>query len=147
MTILKIGDNAPLFTLNNQNSKPISLKDILNQGKKVLLVFYPNDMTPGCTTQLCGIRDVYSEYEKLNVVVLGINHKDEKSHQKFIKMHDYQFDILVDTDKKVATMYGQLGQFFGHDTIKRSVYLIDTNGKVLFMKQGQQDNQVIIAML
>jgi thioredoxin-dependent peroxiredoxin len=144
---LTVGDIAPDFTLNNQKGESISLSKVLKSGKKVLLIFYPGDDTPGCTAQLCGIRDIYKEYQDLDVAVYGLNHANEKSHQKFIDKHNYQFDILVDTDKKVAIEYGQIKKFFAAFVIKRAAYLIDTNGKILFIHQGQQDNSEIIKML
>ncbi len=83
--VLKVGDKAPDFTAKNQAGIEISLSKLLKEGKKVLLVFYPGDDTPGCTSQLCGIRDIYKEYKDLGVEVYGVNHADEKSHQKFIE--------------------------------------------------------------
>ena len=142
--VFQVGDTAPVFELPNQKGQIISSKQLLESGQKILLVFYPSDMTPGCTIQLCGIRDIYQEYRDLNVTVLGINHGDQKSHQKFIDMHKYQFDILVDIDKTISREFGQIGSFFGNPTVKRGVILIDTNGKIIYIKQGQQDNQEVI---
>lgn len=142
--VFQVGDKAPTFELSNQNGQIISSKQLLESGQKILLVFYPSDMTPGCTIQLCGIRDIYQEYQELNVTVLGINHGNQKSHQKFIDMHKYQFDILVDTDKTISREFGQIGSFFGNPTVKRGVILIDESGKIIYIKQGQQDNQEVI---
>lgn len=71
MKTLQVGDLAPQFTLLNQDNQPISLSDF--KGKKVLVYFYPKALTPGCTTQACGLRDAKSELEKLGVVILGIS--------------------------------------------------------------------------
>ena len=142
--VFQVGDTAPVFELSNQKGQIISSKQLLESGQKILLVFYPSDMTPGCTIQLCGVRDIYQEYRDLNVTVLGINHGDQKSHQKFIDMHKYQFDILVDTDKTISREFGQIGSFFGNPTVKRGVILIDESGKIIYIKQGQQDNQEVI---
>ena len=142
--VFQVGDTAPVFELPNQKGQIISSKQLLESGQKILLVFYPSDMTPGCTIQLCGIRDIYQEYRDLNVTVLGINHGDQKSHQKFIDMHKYQFDILVDTDKIISRKFGQIGSFFGNPTVKRGVILIDESCKIIYIKQGQQDNQEVI---
>lgn len=141
---LNVGSVAPNFSLSNQKGEIVQLSEILKGGKIVLLVFYPGDMTPGCTTQLCGIRDIYTEYENAGVKVLGINQGDEKSHQKFIKMHNYQFDILVDPDRKTALEYGAIKKMFGHNSTKRGVFLIDTNGKIIYQIWGQQDNRSIL---
>ena len=76
MKTLQAGDLAPQFTLLNQDSQPISLSDF--KGKKVLVYFYPKALTPGCTTQACGLRDAKSELEKLGVIILGHQHRCTK---------------------------------------------------------------------
>jgi len=144
---LEVGSLAPNFSLSNQDGQVIELESVLKSGKRVLLVFYPNDMTPGCTMQLCGIRDVYKDYEKAGVKVFGINHNDAKSHKKFIEFQGYQFDILVDTDRKVQKEYGAVKKFFSNTTTKRGVFLIDTDGKILYRFWGQQENQLILNLV
>lgn len=71
MNPLSVGNQAPAFTLLNQQEKPVSLNDF--RGKKVLIYFYPKALTPGCTTQACGLRDSKSELDELGLVVLGIS--------------------------------------------------------------------------
>jgi thioredoxin-dependent peroxiredoxin len=138
------GDMAPDFTAITQTGEEIHLYDVLQAGSKVLLIFYPGDDTPGCTAQLCGVRDVYTEYQKKGIKVFGINHADQKSHQKFINKHQYQFDILVDTNKEIAHKYGAIKKFFSNQIIKRGVFLIDTDCEILYNVWGQQDNQLVI---
>ena len=65
---LNRGDDAPLFTLLNQNGEPVSLAQF--RGKKVLVYFYPKALTPGCTTQACGLRDSKAELDKFNLIIL-----------------------------------------------------------------------------
>ena len=77
MKTLQAGDLAPQFTLLNQDNQPVSLNDF--KGKKVLVYFYPKALTPGCTTQACGLRDAKSELEKLGVVILGISTDSPKN--------------------------------------------------------------------
>jgi peroxiredoxin Q/BCP len=144
---LEVGSLAPNFSLSNQNGEVVELGEVLKSGKRVLLVFYPSDMTPGCTMQLCGIRDIYGDYEKAGVKVFGVSHNDAKSHRKFIDMHGYQFDILVDSDRKVQKEYGAVKKFFTNTTTKRGVFLIDTDGKILYRFWGQQDNQLILNLI
>jgi thioredoxin-dependent peroxiredoxin len=144
---LKVGDEAPKFLLKNQKGEDVALDQILAAGKKVMLVFYPGDLTPGCTTQLCGIRDVYADYEKENVKVLGINHSNAKSHQKFIDTYNYQFDILIDEERKLQYQYGAVKNFMGKASTKRGVFVIDTNGKIIYLVWGQQNNQEILNFL
>lgn len=148
---LAVGDLAPSFVAQIQNPdgtlENFNLQQTLNEGSKVLLVFYPGDDTPGCTAQLCGIRDIYSEYKKLGVKVVGINHADSKSHLKFITKYQYPFGIVIDSDKSIRHSYGAEKAFFKNITTKRSVFLIDTNGKILFIHWGQQDNDKILQLL
>jgi len=148
---LEVGNLAPLFEAEIQNPdatvENFNLEQTLKSGQKVLLVFYPGDDTPGCTAQLCGIRDVYSQYKDLGVKVVGVNHSEAKSHLKFIKKYNYQFGIIVDQDKSIRHKYGAEKLFFKNLTTKRSVFLIDTNQKILFIHWGHQDNSKIIELL
>jgi thioredoxin-dependent peroxiredoxin len=147
---LTVGDKAPDFTAVVQNpdgTETITLSKILEAGQKVLLIFYPGDDTPGCTTQLCGVRDVYTDYQKHNVKVLGVNPANEQSHLKFIAKFSYPFGIVVDADKTIRESYGAIGKFFANIVTKRCVFLIDTDGTIIFQHNGQQDNQEIFKLL
>lgn len=154
---LKVGDIAPDFTAEVQNadgsietitlSEFVAGKNPTNKPTKALLVFYPADQTPGCTTQLCGIRDVYTGYQAVGVIPLGINPSSADSHLKFIQKHDYQFGIVVDQDKTIREKYGATKMFFTNKTTKRGVFLADENMKIIYQVWGQQDNAKIIAML
>ncbi len=143
---IKLGDQAPLFSLKNQVGQKVSLQDFQNK-KNVLLIFYPGDNTPGCTKQLCSIRDDFSRFQKLDTVVFGINHGDDKSHQKFIDKHEFPFDLLIDTNKEISKKYKALKFIFGYESIKRSVVLIDKQGKIVFLKRGMPSDQEIIESL
>lgn len=101
---LTVGTKAPDFSVNNQNGQPVSLSSL--KGKKVVLYFYPKDMTPGCTAESCNLRDNYKALQKQGYVVLGISSDNEKSHQKFIAKEKLPFDLLADTEKKVHEAYG-----------------------------------------
>ena len=81
MPFPQVGQKAPLFTLPDQNGKVHSLKSY--QGRWVLLYFYPKDNTPGCTKEACGVRDLWSEFTKLNILVLGVSTDTVSSHKKF----------------------------------------------------------------
>ncbi|MFA6605046.1 MAG: peroxiredoxin [Patescibacteria group bacterium] len=143
---IKVGDQAPLFSLQNQAGQKINLQDY--KGKKnVLLIFYPGDNTPGCTTQLCNIRDDFSRFTKLDTVVFGINQADNNSHQKFIDNYKFPFDLLIDTDSQVSKKYKALKFMFGHVSIKRSVVLIDKTGKIVFLKRGMPKDDEILKIL
>lgn len=138
-TELQIGDKAPLFTLKTQTGQEISLSKIIGQ-KPVALIFYPGDMTPGCTIQLCNIRDEWSKFEQFDAQVFGINHADADSHQRFVAKFRFPFPLLIDTDKKIAKKYGAVKKLFSAMVIKRTVVVIDKNGRIVFYKHGMPKN-------
>jgi thioredoxin-dependent peroxiredoxin len=144
---LSIGDQAPDFVVVDSTGNKISLDNILKENKYLLLVFYPGDDTPGCTKQLCGVRDIYTEYQNLGVKVLGVNSAEADSHQKFINKYNFPFEILVDRDNQIRDKYGAIKNFFGKKITKRGVFLIDKNGIIKFIHWGQQDNQEILDLI
>jgi len=101
---LQIGDKAPDFKVNDQDGKPVKLSSM--KGKKVVLYFYPRDMTPGCTAEACDLRDNYKVLLKQGYEVLGISTDTEKVHQKFIAKEKLPFRLLADVDKAVHELYG-----------------------------------------
>lgn len=132
MKTLKAGDTAPLFTLSNQNNETVSLAAL--KGKKVLVYFYPKALTPGCTTQACGLRDAKAELEKLGVVILGISPDSPKKLAQFAEKKALNFTLLADEDHQVAEQFGVWGEkkFMGrtYDGIHRISFLIDEEGKI-----------------
>ncbi|MFY0253423.1 thioredoxin-dependent thiol peroxidase [Chitinophaga sp. 30R24] len=132
MENLKEGEKAPVFKGKDQHGKNISLADF--KGKKVVLYFYPKDMTPGCTAQACNLRDNYDELLKKGYVVVGVSTDSEQSHQKFIEKYDLPFTLLADEDKQIVHQYGVYGekQMMGkkYDGIHRTTFLIDENGVI-----------------
>lgn len=142
-THLSVGDVAPDFTLKDQTGKNVTLSDFAGK-QNVALFFYPGDMTPGCTMQLCAVRDDWSKFERQNTVVFGINHGDAESHAEFVKKHGFPFPLLIDTDKKVSTKYGALKRFFKATIIKRTVVVVGKNGKIIYIKNGMPKNSEIL---
>ena len=132
MNRLIAGNQAPAFTLLNQQESPISLSDF--RGKKVLVYFYPKALTPGCTSQACGLRDSKSELDELGLVILGISPDMPKKLAQFIEKKALNFTLLSDPDHQVAEMFGVWGEkkFMGktYDGIHRVSFLIDENGKL-----------------
>jgi len=112
MAALNIGDKAPDFTTTDEHGNRVSLSAL--KGKKVVLYFYPRDMTPGCTTEACNLRDNYNYLLKAGYEVFGISTDDEKTHQKFIKKEKLPFHLLADTDRTVHDLY--------HTWIEKSMY-------------------------
>jgi thioredoxin-dependent peroxiredoxin len=101
---LKAGMKAPAFSVNDQDGKVVKLSELT--GKKVVLYFYPKDMTPGCTAESCNLRDNYKVLQKQGYEVLGVSTDNEKSHQKFIAKEKLPFRLLADVDKKMHDAYG-----------------------------------------
>lgn len=132
MTHLKEGDIAPSFTAIDQHGQSVSLADF--KGKKVILYFYPHDMTPGCTTQSCNLRDHHSRLLSKGYVVLGVSEDDEKSHKKFADEYDLPFSLLVDESHTMLNDYGVWGEkeFMGRtfDGTHRTTFLIDEEGVI-----------------
>lgn len=132
LNLPKTGAPAPEFTTVNQNEETVSLKDF--RGKKVILYFYPKAMTPGCTTQACGLRDSKAELEKRNAVALGISPDAPKRLVKFIDKESLNFDLLSDEDHSIADKFGVWGlkKFMGRefDGIHRITFIIDEEGKL-----------------
>lgn len=124
-----IGAKAPAFNLTNQRGERVKLSDY--KDKNVVLYFYPKALTPGCTTQACGIRDSKEVLEALNAVVFGVSPDPSEKLQKFIDKHDLNFDLLSDEDHSLAELYGVWGlkKFMGKEYmgIKRTTFII-SNG-------------------
>lgn len=130
--LIEEGQQAPAFTALNQSGESVSLAQFA--GKKVVLYFYPKALTPGCTTQACGIRDSKTELAELNTVVLGMSPDEPARLQKFIDKHELNFDLLSDPEHKIADDYGVWGlkKFMGkeYDGIHRISFIIDEQGIV-----------------
>jgi len=139
---IEVGQSAPDFDLPDSTGKEVSLSSYKNKSN-VLLIMYPGDNTPGCTTQLCSVRDHYEDFEKLNTVVLGINHADAASHNKFISKYGLKNPILIDEGRKVIKEYDAIGSFMGHTSTKRSVILIDKDGIIRWIERGLPSQEEI----
>ena len=126
------GKTAPNFELQSDAGETVKLSDL--RGKPVVLYFYPKDDTPGCTTQACGIRDAWGEFEARGAVVLGVSPDDESSHVKFKEKYELPFALLADSDHKTAEDYGvwveknRAGNTYMG--IQRSTFVIDADGNV-----------------
>lgn len=122
--MLSVGTVAPNFTLMDSENKQVRLSDF--KGQKAVIYFYPKDDTPGCTKQACAFRDAYDGFVKQNVVVIGISHDNEKSHQMFAKKHSLPFILLADPAAQVINAYDVKGIFGA----KRTTYIVDENGLI-----------------
>jgi peroxiredoxin Q/BCP len=126
------GTPAPDFELQSDAGETVRLSDL--RGRPVVLYFYPKDDTPGCTTQACGIRDAWGEFERAGAVVLGVSPDSEQSHVKFKDKFDLPFTLLADTDHAVAEAYGvwALKKYMGREYmgVERTTFVIGADGVV-----------------
>ncbi|HZQ82303.1 MAG TPA: thioredoxin-dependent thiol peroxidase [Gaiellaceae bacterium] len=124
------GKPAPDFELASDSGDTVKLSDL--RGKQVVLYFYPKDDTPGCTTQACGIRDVYGEFERAGAVVLGVSPDSEASHAQFKEKYGLPFTLLADEGHEVADDYGVWGEkkYMGRTYmgVERSTFVIAEDG-------------------
>ncbi len=149
--MLPSGMKAPDFTLQDQNGIPHSLSDY--RGQKVILYFYPKDMTSGCTSQACNFRDLYPQFREKGAVVLGVSKDSVESHKRFEEAHGLPFILLSDTDLTVITAYDVLKP--GKDgkptrSLIRTTYLIDENGMIVrgfgSVKPKENAEQMLMAL-
>jgi thioredoxin-dependent peroxiredoxin len=124
---VKVGSVAPGFTLPSQEGEMVSLEDFFGR-KPVVLFFYPKDDSPGCTREVCGFRDNFEEFGKLDAEVIGISSDSVESHRSFAAKHDLSFTLLSDEAGNIRRLYGvpkTFGLFPG-----RVTYVIDKEGVV-----------------
>ena len=130
--MLEVGTKAPEFTLPDKDGNPVSLTDFA--GKKVVLYFYSKDNTPGCTRQACAFAGAYEEFEKINVVVIGVSKDSAASHQKFAEKHGLPFILLSDPELTAIQAYGvwQEKKLYGKVSmgVARSTFVINENGMI-----------------
>lgn len=132
--MLKVGQNAPEFSLQDQYGNVHNLKDYLNKGKKILIYFYPKDSTPGCTTESCSFRDSKEDLEKMGLIVFGVSKDSVSSHKKFSDKYELNFPILSDESTEMIKSYGvwRKKKFMGREYmgIERMSFLISSDGKI-----------------
>jgi peroxiredoxin Q/BCP len=120
------GDDAPAFTAKDQDGKEVKLADL--KGKRVLLWFYPKADTGGWTLEGCGFRDLSAEFEKKNVVILGISYDSPEANKAFAKKNDFPYRLLTDADKDIAKKYGAFMAKKPYPA--RRSFLISADGKI-----------------
>jgi len=125
----QVGQQAPNFTLNSQEGKPVSLDGF--RGKWVVLYFYPKDMTTGCTIEAHNFQHDQDKYLKANAVILGVSVDSVDSHKQFCAKDGLNFTLLSDEQKKVVAEYGSLGSYAGFKIANRNTFLIDPQGKIV----------------
>jgi thioredoxin-dependent peroxiredoxin len=127
---LSVGQEAPEFTLRDQDGGSVSLAAL--RGKNVVLVFYPADETTLCTKQLCEFRDSWTLVQSKDAVVLGVNPGSETKHARFRANHGFPFPLLADPGQVVGALYHAKGLI-----VKRTVYLVGRSGKIRYARRGK----------
>ena len=149
MNTLKKGDKLPIFVFLYQNG--IMHKSIDYQGKKIIIFFYPKANTPGCTAEVCDLRDNYEVLKNKGYNLLGVSADSEKSQSKFSQKFQLPFPLLADVDKELIKSFGVWGKkkFMGreYDGIHRSTFIINEKGVVTFIfdkvKTKEHSNQIL----
>ena len=142
--MLAIGTKAPEFTLPDQNSEMRSLSDY--KGQKIILYFYPKDMTSGCTKQACAFSELYPQFREKGAVVLGVSKDSVASHKRFEEKYGLPFVLLSDTERTVIEAYDvwKEKKLYGKVSygVVRTTYLIDEDGVIekAFDKVKAADN-------
>ena len=142
--MLEVGTKAPDFTLPDQNGQTHSLSDYL--GQKVILYFYPKDMTAGCTKQACAFGELYPQFREKGAVVLGVSKDSVASHKRFEEKHGRPFTLLSEGDREVSQAYDVWKEKKNYGKVSmgvlRTTYLIDENGIIIkgFDKVKAADN-------
>ncbi|MBD2417873.1 peroxiredoxin [Anabaena cylindrica FACHB-243] len=127
---IKVGDQAPDFSLPAQNGSTVSLRDFRGQ-QAVVLYFYPKDDTPGCTMESCAFRDQYEVFKGVGAEVIGVSGDSSESHQKFAAKHNLPFTLLSDQGDQVRKLYGATTAF--GFIPGRVTYVIDQQGIVQYV--------------
>ncbi len=127
---LPVGTPAPDFSATDQNGGQVKLS--LLRGHNVALIFYPGDDTAVCTKQLCEFRDQWTDAQRHNTLVFGVNPAGRQSHEKFRSKYSLPFPILVDEGKRIAGLYHCSGWI-----IRRTVYLIGPDGSIRYSVRGK----------
>ena len=150
--MLNIGTPAPAFTLPDQNGNPVSLSDY--KGRKVILYFYPKDMTSGCTKQACAFGELYPQFREKGAVILGVSKDSVASHKRFEEKYGLPFTLLSDTEKEVLIAYDVWKEKVNYGKVTlgvvRTTYLIDENGVIVKafdkVKAAENPAQMLVSL-
>ena len=147
MASVSVGQEAPDFTLRDENNQEVTLSSL--RGAPVVLVFYPLDFSPLCTNELCGIRDDYSMFEDKGAKVFGISRDSTWTHKAFIQKEGLKHSLLADMKGAVAQLYGAWNDTFG--LAERLTVVIDKDGIIRYVihngvAQGRDHKEAAAAL-
>ena len=141
--LILVGQTAPDFTCTCSDGGTLSLAELRGR-ERIVLVFYPGDNTPVCTAQLCAFREDWSQFQAQNTRVYGVNPASQEKHAGFAQKHQFPFPLMVDSGNQIASAYG-CRMLFG--IVRRTVYLIDRQGKIAFAQRGNPAPQELLRVL
>ena len=147
MANVSVGQEAPDFTLRNEDNQPVKLSE--QRGKPVVLVFYPLDFSPLCTSEMCAIRDDYSSFQAKGAQVFGISRDSTWTHKAFKEKEGLKYSVLADMNGAVAKLYGAWNDAIG--VAERVTVVVDKDGKVEHVEhngvaQGRDQKQALAAI-
>jgi peroxiredoxin Q/BCP len=141
--LLQVGTEAPVFQAETTDGGRIALPDF--RGKQsVLLMFYPQDDTPGCTKQMCLARDEGARYAEAGVARFGVNPGSMASHVDFRDKYELDFPLIIDSNAEIASAYGVLREGGG---VGRATYLIGTDGRIAYAQPGTHGADEVLEAL
>ena len=148
--MINIKDKAPEINLSDENGKLFNISDF--RGNKVVVYFYPKDSTSGCTKHALGFKNLYAEFEKNNVTIVGISKDSANSHKRFIEKYELPFRLLVDSNLDVAKAYGAVKLKKRTDgsealAIERMTFLIDENGEIEMIIHNIKPDEIATKVL
>ncbi|HPF27424.1 MAG TPA: peroxiredoxin [Steroidobacteraceae bacterium] len=130
MSKIAIGKKVPAFSVPQSDGSTFKLADA--RGSKLVLYFYPKDMTPGCTTESQNFRDLHAAFRRAKTLVLGVSRDSCALHQKFRDREELPFELLSDADEKLCRLFDVIKEknMYGKQVmgIERSTFLIDADG-------------------
>jgi peroxiredoxin Q/BCP len=131
----EVGSHVPQFALADQNGNLFSIKSVIGK-KNLVIYFYPQDDSPGCTKEACYFRDEFEVFNEANAMIIGISGQSVESHKKFAEKYRLSFTLLSDEGDKVRKLFGVPVNFLGM-LPGRVTYVIDKSGKVVFIFDSQ----------
>lgn len=125
-----IGKPALDFTLQDHQGGYVTLTEVI-KNTAAMLVFYPGDFTPVCSSQLCDYRDNIEDFNSFGIQIFGISSNDTGSHKRFADEKKFPFLLLSDFENRVAKLYG-CSSLFMLGKLSRAIFLINTKGFIIY---------------
>jgi peroxiredoxin Q/BCP len=122
----------PSFEVQDQDGNIVKSEDILSNGKKTIVYFYPKDNTSGCTAEACSFRDNYAALTAAGYNVVGVSKDSAKSHSGFRAKYELPFKLLADTSTQMLQAFGAWGEkkMYGKTVLGtlRRTFIFDESG-------------------